>query len=65
MPDRIKILCSKCGKTFGERATRLRDGYQMQCPQHRARMISSDLMAAIVARNHHAREVSFRPTESL
>jgi DNA-directed RNA polymerase subunit RPC12/RpoP len=33
MPDRVKILCSKCKKTFGERATRLRDGYQMQCPQ--------------------------------
>jgi hypothetical protein len=30
--DRIKILCSKCNKPFGERAPRLRDGYQVQCP---------------------------------
>jgi DNA-directed RNA polymerase subunit RPC12/RpoP len=32
MTDRIKILCSKCRKPFGERAKRLRDGYQVQCP---------------------------------
>jgi DNA-directed RNA polymerase subunit RPC12/RpoP len=32
MPDRIMILCSKCRKPFGERAARLRNGYQVQCP---------------------------------
>jgi DNA-directed RNA polymerase subunit RPC12/RpoP len=32
MTDRIKILCSNCGKPFGERAQRLRNGYQVQCP---------------------------------
>jgi len=32
MTDRIKIICSKCVKPFGERASRLRNGYQVQCP---------------------------------
>jgi DNA-directed RNA polymerase subunit RPC12/RpoP len=32
MTDRIKILCSKCKKSFTERAQRLRNGHQMQCP---------------------------------
>ena len=32
MTDRIKILCSNCRKPFGERAQRLRNGYQVQCP---------------------------------
>ena len=32
MTDRIKILCSKCRKPFGERAQRLRNSYQVQCP---------------------------------
>jgi DNA-directed RNA polymerase subunit RPC12/RpoP len=32
MTDRINILCSKCRKSFGERAPRLRNGYQVQCP---------------------------------
>ena len=32
MTDRIKILCSKCRKPFGERAQRLCNGYQVQCP---------------------------------
>ena len=32
MTDRIKILCSKCSKPFGERAQRLRNGYQVRCP---------------------------------
>jgi DNA-directed RNA polymerase subunit RPC12/RpoP len=32
MPDRVRIICSKCRKSFGERAPRIRDGYQMQCP---------------------------------
>ena len=33
MTDRIRILCSNCKRPFTERAQRLRDGYQMQCPQ--------------------------------
>ena len=32
MTDRIMVLCSKCRKPFGERAPRLRNGYQVQCP---------------------------------
>jgi DNA-directed RNA polymerase subunit RPC12/RpoP len=32
MEDRIKVICSKCRKPFGERAQRLRTGYQVQCP---------------------------------
>ena len=32
MTDRIKIICSHCRKTFGERAQRLKPGYQIQCP---------------------------------
>ena len=32
MTDRIKILCSKCRRPFSERAPRLRNGYQVQCP---------------------------------
>jgi hypothetical protein len=32
MTDRIMVLCSKCREPFGERAPRLRNGYQVQCP---------------------------------
>jgi DNA-directed RNA polymerase subunit RPC12/RpoP len=32
MTDRIKCLCSNCRKPFSERASRLKNGYQMQCP---------------------------------
>ena len=39
--DRIKILCSKCNKPFGERARRLRTGYQVQCP-HCMKLITFD-----------------------
>jgi DNA-directed RNA polymerase subunit RPC12/RpoP len=41
MVDRVKILCSRCRKTFSERAPRLRDGYQMQCP-HCMKLITFD-----------------------
>jgi DNA-directed RNA polymerase subunit RPC12/RpoP len=41
MPDRVKILCSKCRKPFSERAQRLREGYQMQCP-HCMKLITFD-----------------------
>jgi DNA-directed RNA polymerase subunit RPC12/RpoP len=32
MDDRIKIICSKCSKVFRERASPIRNGFQMQCP---------------------------------
>ncbi len=41
MTDRIKIICSKCMKMFSERAPRLRNGYQMQCP-HCMKLITFD-----------------------
>ena len=41
MTDRIKILCSKCKKPFAERAQRLREGYQVQCP-HCMKLITFD-----------------------
>ena len=41
MTDRIKILCSKCRKPFTERAQRLREGYQMQCP-HCMKLLTFD-----------------------
>jgi DNA-directed RNA polymerase subunit RPC12/RpoP len=41
MTDRIMVLCSKCRKPFGERAPRLRNGYQVQCP-HCMKLITFD-----------------------
>jgi DNA-directed RNA polymerase subunit RPC12/RpoP len=41
MEDRIKIMCTKCRKPFGERAQRLRTGYQVQCP-HCMKLITFD-----------------------
>jgi hypothetical protein len=41
MTDRIKILCPNCKKPFNERAQRLREGYQTQCP-HCMRLITFD-----------------------
>jgi DNA-directed RNA polymerase subunit RPC12/RpoP len=41
MTDRIKIGCSNCRKSFSERAQRLRNGYQLQCP-HCMRLITFD-----------------------
>ena len=32
MSDRIKVICSNCQKPFSERANRLKNGYQVQCP---------------------------------
>ncbi len=32
MTDRIKCMCSYCRKPFNERAGRLKNGYQLQCP---------------------------------
>jgi len=39
--DRIKIVCSNCRRPFNERARRLRQGYQTQCP-HCMRLITFD-----------------------
>ena len=41
MTDHIKIVCSHCRKTFGERARRLKQGYQTQC-LHCMRLITFD-----------------------
>ena len=41
MTDRIKIQCPNCKKPFTERAQRLREGHQMQCP-HCMRLITFD-----------------------
>ena len=41
MTDRIKIVCSNCRRIFGERAQRLKQGYQTQCP-HCMRSITFD-----------------------
>jgi DNA-directed RNA polymerase subunit RPC12/RpoP len=41
MTDRVKIVCSKCGKSFSERAPQLRNGYQVQCP-HCMKLITFD-----------------------
>jgi phage FluMu protein Com len=41
MTDRIKILCSHCNKPFTERAQRVREGYQLQCP-HCMKLITFD-----------------------
>jgi DNA-directed RNA polymerase subunit RPC12/RpoP len=32
MSDRVKILCSNCRRPFSERANRLKNGFQVQCP---------------------------------
>jgi endogenous inhibitor of DNA gyrase (YacG/DUF329 family) len=32
MSDRVKIICPKCVKPFSERAGKLKNGYQVQCP---------------------------------
>ena len=31
--EKVKIKCSKCTSIFRERATRLRNGHQLNCPQ--------------------------------
>jgi DNA-directed RNA polymerase subunit RPC12/RpoP len=39
--DKVKIKCSKCSKMFRERAQRIRNDYQMQCP-HCSKLITFD-----------------------
>ena len=41
MSDRIKCLCSNCRKPFSEKANRLKNGYQVQCP-HCMKLITFD-----------------------
>jgi hypothetical protein len=33
MIDKIKVTCGRCRMRFRERVSRLRDGYQAQCPE--------------------------------
>jgi DNA-directed RNA polymerase subunit RPC12/RpoP len=39
--DKVKCLCSKCHKPFMEKAARMKNGYQMQCP-HCMKLITFD-----------------------
>ncbi len=39
--DKVKIICSKCSMMFRERAQRIRNGFQMQCP-HCSRLLTFD-----------------------
>ena len=39
--EKIKIKCSKCSLMFRERAQRIRNGFQMQCP-HCLKLITFD-----------------------
>jgi hypothetical protein len=39
--DKVKCLCSKCRKPFREKAVRMKNGYQMQCP-HCMKLITFD-----------------------
>jgi hypothetical protein len=32
MDDRVKVRCPACKRVFGERAKRVRDGFQLNCP---------------------------------
>jgi DNA-directed RNA polymerase subunit RPC12/RpoP len=39
--EKIKIKCSKCSKMFRERAQKIREGFQMQCP-HCLKLLTFD-----------------------
>jgi DNA-directed RNA polymerase subunit RPC12/RpoP len=39
--DKVKCMCSKCRKPFLEKASRMKNGYQMQCP-HCMKLITFD-----------------------
>lgn len=41
LDDKIKIKCTKCSQMFRERAGRVRDGFQTNCP-HCNRLITFD-----------------------
>ena len=42
--DKIKIKCTKCSQIFRERAQRVRDGFQANCPSC-CRLITFDMNA--------------------
>jgi predicted nucleic acid-binding Zn-ribbon protein len=42
--DKIRIKCTKCSQIFRERAQRVRDGFQTNCP-HCNRLITFDTTA--------------------
>lgn len=42
--EKIKIKCTKCAQVFRERAQKVRDGFQTNCP-HCNRLITFDMTA--------------------
>ena len=42
--EKVKIKCTKCSQVFRERAGRVRDGFQTNCP-HCNRLITFDMTA--------------------
>ena len=42
--EKIKIKCTKCSQVFRERAQKVRDGFQTNCP-HCNRLITFDMNA--------------------
>jgi len=44
LDDKIKIKCPKCSQIFRERAQKVRDGFQANCP-HCYRLITFDVSA--------------------
>jgi predicted nucleic acid-binding Zn-ribbon protein len=44
LDEKIKIKCTKCSQVFRERAQRVRDGFQTNCP-HCNRLITFDMSA--------------------
>jgi len=44
LDDKIKIKCSKCSQIFRERAQKVRDGFQANCP-HCNKLITFDVSA--------------------
>jgi DNA-directed RNA polymerase subunit RPC12/RpoP len=43
LDEKIKIKCTKCSQIFRERAQKVRDGFQTNCP-HCNRLITFDTM---------------------
>jgi len=67
MTDRIRIICSNCRKSFGERAQRLKPGYQTQCT-HCMKLITFDTGSEdpnIRRPLKEAREYRFKVEEAL
>ena len=67
MTDRIKIICSHCRKSFGERAQRMKPGYQTQCT-HCMKLLTFDSSSEdpnIRRPLRDAREIRFKAEEAL